>query len=1249
MFGYGRNNNQKKVTIAIAKDVHHKFVDDPTGEQSPVINLCVFTDAFAEHINSIMEKGYLDVHLGLTKSKNLSPSRETDKVRLPSVVIHRVNSKDESPTVPFSVMVVHNFVSPQFMNKWIKTMNELSFTRGQGGKSKAFIRNCSTTIEPAPILIGTKLVYGGLVPDEMETHLLKMAVFLATEQRKIIENLHGRYKVTWHCNLIHTVLASIQDALYAAHSDANPTCCSDPEPGAVYIRVQDDMYLPKQHEMQVATMVFSNSKEEYSTELVYSEISKKQVMKRIPLSSCCLHWQGPGSQSLGIEHHVKVLPNCVRGGIFRAHSTFRFTLDPKECTVKFNDRLSMGLQITTISDPSSWIKNYDQTRVIDLCTGCDSVGEMKSVTIQSPNVTAVPSKSNFDTGHAIVNLYSESLTDCYDQISRERYIQLLPDDKFAKIRLAGTIAQELSSACSVKTLLDAGYLLTVQPSCNGVGVPCIHQICGQTGYHNESAMPVPGKRYRLSNICAEAGLIHRARTHRIYNSKAGTQRIIVISQSYKNDYKSIVNFLKRLDERERVTEKRPFFDTQFDGTIWIHGSGGSPSFPGDVPPDADINRKDDPMIVIPRSQNLQNPLNRALMEMVMGNQVVTIYVNESMFEAGNKPDDNNLVLQEELCRCLGVFHAHELAAKRDTEQEVVSAHCEDPIQKQIFSRYKLAPYLRVAFKPLLTNTDLDRIWEADGREHEHVGKRLKMLLIPFDCKEHLQMNIPVGGVKDASSLTPGRMILRSDIIEQFIRSGEIQKFIVPRKREINDQRCTDLVGNEGQADEDIDGIMGREHWSVETSCNPTCTIDRGMSTDTYGLVSAMVLCSVAGALRYAKKCFEVVNEKEFARPLTRDSLLPVIFRIHPMPMPNRALDVISIGLRQELVRDGTFGRCQTRSDSRIVYQTGYRADLIGTAFKSTVLRFTGRLNSFLQYSRATGREELLPNIDGIQPFLSFVRSTLPTTGKSKGIARWISDQHAHSIPRETKVYTGFAQFLISVGQQLPRVVDEMLVGQEGKSLNRYMACTKFRDMLLQCCQASEKNKLNFLAHQVLADVEEIFADPFGLVEPHNILMGSGAEQGFKMLKNFNGPQSPRDVKEAMEMITKYMNDVVTSDDLSMMGYSGNDSGKLLVVNKVNGRPFNATDAEHFLCKLWVISKYTLPANSYATQAKATKPHCHPVYWRGKELPIVDSVDSIMNDIITLHEQVGLENEIPDFCLLPNELSICTEEIGVSEE
>ena len=171
-------------------------------------------------------------------------------------------------------MVVHNFVSDVFKKKWVKRMNELTFAAGVGGKTNAFIRNCSTTTEPAPMLIGKRHVYKGLIPDEMENDMLKMAVHFAKVQQNMIETAYGLYKVTWRCNLVHTVVAAIRNAIYKAHSDANPTCCSDWEPTDPYIHVKGEFYLPRPKDMQVATMIFSNCDEEFSTNLFTRKVKK---------------------------------------------------------------------------------------------------------------------------------------------------------------------------------------------------------------------------------------------------------------------------------------------------------------------------------------------------------------------------------------------------------------------------------------------------------------------------------------------------------------------------------------------------------------------------------------------------------------------------------------------------------------------------------------------------------------------------------------------------------------------------------------------------------------------------------------------------------------------------------------------------------------------------------------------------------------------------------------------------------------
>ena len=1265
------------VSTKIAKLVYRKFVGDPSGQESPVIDLTTKTQLFGHHVEMLMSKGFLDVTMGITNQDELAnESLSGTAVQLPTVTVDEVITSVDSSSNSFSVVVIHNFVSQVFKKKWVKRMNELLFATGVGGKENAFIRNCSTTKEPAPMLIGAKHVYGGLVPDEMEKDLLKMAVLLAKEQQKMIESAHGLYKVTWHCNQVHTVVAAIRCAIYGAHSDANPTCCSGFESTDCYIHAKDEIYLPKQKEMQVATMVFSNCEDDFSTQLVYTQ--GKKTLKRIKLSSCCLHWQGPGSQAVGIQHEVQVLNNVIRSGIFRAHSTFRYTLDPKENSVAFNTRLSLGLGIRIPSVATKWNQSYNVKGVIDLSTYCDAIeltnpetccyNQKSSPLLVLSEDEELPVNNDLSTN---VDLYSKSLTDCYDQLPSDLYNGHVRPNQCAKIRLAGTMAQELSSAFAVKELFDAGYLLEVQTLPNQKAIPCIHKINRKedavdsvdSGYGH----PVPGKHYRLSTICADAGLNHSCRSHKIYIPNKGHQRVIILSQSYKNDYLRIRNFLHQLNEKVNSKPRRPFFDDEFDGTIWIHGSGGAPSFPGAVPPDANTCSKDDPMIEIPRFQDIvKNPLNIALTEMVLGNEVVTIYVNEAMFDSvSDQQKDHGIVSNQGLCRCLGIFSAVRLVMQSENELSVVKSHCDDPLPKQQFARYKLAPYLKVEFKPLLSNTDLESMWETEltepaQGERTRKRKRMKRLMIPFGCKDRLETTIPLGRVTDASSLTPGKMILRSTIIKEFIRSDRVKKYIVRRKRIDRVGCCQQSLEKSSSADEratgncdklevcysesslsDSDGNSDSEMEDDDVAVAKTDhgneAMEKGMSADLRGLFSAIAMCSVAGAYRFERSCFEQVKGKIYARPLLKEVSLPDVYRIHPLPMPNRALDVVSIGLRAELVSDGTFVRCQTNADSRIKYKPAYRMDLIGTLYKSIMLRFTGRLNSFLQYSLSKSSVSMLPTIANTETFLSFVGSTVQLKRNTKRLSRWISDQHAHAIPKETQNFTGFSLFIKRIATKLEDVLEKMLEEAGDNNRQRYKASTILRDLLLESSQVGDReHKLNFMAHQVLSDVEEIFDEPFGRVEPQCVHAGSGAEQGFKMLRNKNNDEAPKDLEQALCLIMKYMREVATKNDLEIMGYQRNGDDNI-IQNKVNGRPFNATDAEHFLCKLWVVAKYTLPASTITRQPKATKPHCHPVNLRGKLFTPDPSLEKIMTGILKGHEKNKDDLEFPHFCLLTDEV------------
>ena len=76
-----------------------------------------------------------------------------------------------------------------------------------------------------------------------------------------------------------------------------------------------------------------------------------------------------------------------------------------------------------------------------------------------------------------------------------------------------------------------------------------------------------------------------------------------------------------------------------------------------------------------------------------------------------------------------------------------------------------------------------------------------------------------------------------------------------------------------------------------------------------------------------------------------------------------------------------------------------------------------------------------------------------------------------------------------------------------------------------------------------------------------------------------------------------------------------------MVNKVNGLPFNVTDAENWLCKSWVIVKKTFNHYRNSMYPVPLEPHYHPIKWPGRKTPLTitnDSVvDGVMQDIIKL--------------------------------
>lgn len=178
------STNKNSVTPVMAEMAHCKFVSDNYGKKSPIIKLKDATAEFGDLVRSLMSHGHVDVTLGFT---DINVVQNYAAASRPNVTVHNVCTNKQEEDLLFQVVVVHNVVSPVFMDKWIRRMNDLPFLAGKGGRSNAYIRNASTTESPSPIIIGGKHVYASVTPDLVENQLLEICIHLADQQRKMIE------------------------------------------------------------------------------------------------------------------------------------------------------------------------------------------------------------------------------------------------------------------------------------------------------------------------------------------------------------------------------------------------------------------------------------------------------------------------------------------------------------------------------------------------------------------------------------------------------------------------------------------------------------------------------------------------------------------------------------------------------------------------------------------------------------------------------------------------------------------------------------------------------------------------------------------------------------------------------------------------------------------------------------------------------------------------------------------------------
>ena len=1393
----------------------------------------------ATQLTDLMKGGYLDFQTGATAAASTSA---VDPLFRPLVRTHQFQQLDTLSNEvmdTFTVCVIDNPISPAFKERYVQSLDKLLFTKGQGGKEKAFIRNvCSMTGE-ASLVIAGKHVYKAIPSTVIEQMIIDIANHIVAYQRRVIESTCGKngFKVTFHCNLLHTVVAAIRDAVYSWHSDKSTLLCSADDE---YCHVTEDLWLPRQNEMQIMSLVLSNSMDQFSTGLEYRTdpergTTVKQIGKGssvVKLGSCCLHFQGAGSQSPGLKHRSFVLPECNPGGsIWRCVSTMRFTLDPDgsaESHKQVEKRILHDLsQEKQTREP---ITKYNVTNALSTCVSYGDVvyedgGDQDTDSMASDTKTnrdVAPSRASVVVNPSLntrkrphskvgerevefpyINLSSPEYSDLYPTIPKNEYSAMGLYQPGPTVRLSGSMSSELGAAPMLKELFDQGYLVEIETSKLGSKIPLLHEFPRNDGPGMQ--FPIPGRLYKLSNITADAGLIHTDQAHPIFSRGDNNHRIMVLSKPYKNDAGPIVAFGQNAKNWYKDKDDDCLlFKNGFTGKITIHGSGGSPTVAGAHPPSAKSSTVGDASVLIPPNQDMHCVINVGLIDMCAMDEVFTLYYNEGLFSCGSDdaradaghtgeggtvasfgPATKRARVEVEeadktMVRCLGTFSITSLLITSEKDDEVISKHGDLPQEQQMFHRYLGVRHIEATLSPLMTNHGLSKM----KKQHRTMYREdFKMVTIPYACNDHIEIDVGIGDEKAAASLNRQKMLTRRKVLKGFIANGGLRKYMSLEDQhkeadgesdvlehlsggeefavggEVTDESevtvvtdaarsivlvvdcitdstkgvasCTACVTVDQEGEKrrqvvqkskvgegvsilsDGEGVTvgfiaagsvgvvdgGTEVTSVKdatksraldggTEVTSVKDATKSMALDGHGIedgteedksdgvtikgkgrslpvkgvkensqeeiknaqkgviasipdiFDAVLLNSYCGALRYAKR--ECLSEKEgvmFAKPLD-DETLPVLFRTHSLPMPNRALDVVAYGQRRAAYQSGLFETFQAERSSRIKFRgadgttrpTSVQAQaLIDTVFKSLMIRFTGRLNPFQLYSLHKGKGFLLPGVANADEFLRFMKSTFQE-GKTgnRTLGQWLTTQHEGSIPSTTKNYTGFVSFIGAVCGHLPGTVTEMLQDGDDAAI-RSVAVDTLSSMLLTCCKGDTSGHLQFMAQLIVADVEELFDDPFGKVTSKGIVAGQGGKQGHDMLQKAGGAKK---LEDAINSIIKYVTETATSEQLEIAGYKRDGEG--IVVNLVNGRPFNASDAEHFLCKAWMIGKLTL-AHYNTKFPRPTRPHCHPVKLTKDENPECTEVDIVMLGITAAFQAQMKLLKTPNFCLSKREL------------
>jgi hypothetical protein len=604
---------------------------------------------------------------------------------------------------------------------------------------------------------------------------------------------------------------------------------------------------------------------------------------------------------------------------------------------------------------------------------------------------------------------------------------------------------------------------------------------------------------------------------------------------------------------------------------------------GAVFTDYSKDRKDDASVIIPWKQNLTSKINTELARLATDEQVVAVYVREDIMFNGKKSSEDACVTDVSRCTFWGYFAATESKTVKEKLDKVnnelrsftTELYGRKPTQQEEqLSRFRIVTQYKIRSEFLINNAQLkQQVIE------NHTANYKVRTVKQKECDGQLHMGFSIGSQSTVMSIeTCITHSIIGDLFLQMVSGLSIAATKQAKKGVIETNAYTEDIEDEEEDTSNSDSdLVANFLISLALSC----------ATYAEALDCAM-LVNYAGALCWMHHIQTKPGDvtKTRVKPLEIWEL-PVGLCNHPHSLSSRLLDVNIHFLLQIAHDSGIFAKTNTnQKGERVKFSDALIQDIVNLVFQATMLRFTGRVKHFKTYLQLTDSLPMVPTPEQVGIFLRFMKTTLRGTANNRQLAgQWLSSQHKNCIPKSTQSYVDFSRFATGLAKQLPEVVHTMLKGK-----GQLDALVTLRTLSLELSRQESNCDLHWMAQQIVADVDDIFKDVFGAPTDGSVQLGFGARMGLVLIQKANEDMiKPTPVTTLNKIVLMVQAEKLLINYLHILGLERKVlEGNSVVVHKMNGRPFNVTAAEDFLCRIYSAAKVTFGAYSNSANPRFGK-------------------------------------------------------------